>query len=103
MPAAARKLTVQCPDCHAELVVDATTGAILHHRAAKTPPGGGRSFEDLFAELDAGKNRAEQLFEQEKAAMKDRERILEEKFKEAMRRAEDEPDEPPPKRPFELD
>ena len=99
----APRLTLHCPECQAEIVVDASTGAILHHRAAKTPPGGGRSFEDLFAELEAGKDRAEQRFEQEQAAMKDRERILEEKFKEAMRRAEDEADEPPPKRPFELD
>jgi hypothetical protein len=103
MASAARKLTVHCPDCQAELVVDAATGAILHHRAAKAPPGGGRSFDELFAELDAGKDRAEQRFEQEKAAMQDRERILEERFRQAMKRAEDEPDETPPKRPFDLD
>jgi hypothetical protein len=99
----APKLTVHCPGCQAELVVDASTGAILHHRAAKSPAAGGRSFEDLFAELEAGKDRAEQRFEQEQAAMKDRERILEERFREAMRRAEEEPDEKPPKRPFDLD
>jgi hypothetical protein len=99
----AGKLTVRCPECDADLVVDASTGAILHHRAAKVAPGGGRSFEQLFAELDAGKDRAEQRFEQEQAALKDRERLLEERFREALRRAEDEPDENPPKRPFDLD
>jgi hypothetical protein len=98
-----RKLTVHCPDCQAELVVDASTGAILHHRAAKTPPAGGRSFEDLFAELEAGKDRAERRFEQEQAAMKDRDRLLDERFREAVRRAEEDPDEKPPKRPFDLD
>ena len=99
----ADRLTIHCPECHAELVVDPSTGAIVHHRAAKAPPGGGRSFEDLFAELEADKGRAEQRFEQEQAAMKDRERLLEARFREAMRRAEEEPDEKPPKRPFDLD
>ncbi|GMU63828.1 MAG: hypothetical protein AMXMBFR36_01020 [Acidobacteriota bacterium] len=96
------KLTVTCPDCGTELTVDAATGAVLAHRAPKAPPAGGKSFDALFADLDAQKARAEDLFEREKAAFADRDRLLEEKFREAMKRADEEPD-LPPKRPFDLD
>lgn len=91
-----------CPDCGAELVVDAATGTVLAHRTPKAPPAGGKSFDSLLADLDAQKARAEDLFEREKAAFADRDRLLEEKFREAMKRADEEPD-LPPKRPFDLD
>ena len=35
--------------------------------------------------------------------MKDRSRLLDEKFEEALRRAEEEPADVPPPRPFDLD
>ena len=35
--------------------------------------------------------------------MADRERLLEEKFRAALQRAEEEPDDGPPPRPFDLD
>jgi hypothetical protein len=94
---------LRCPDCQSELVVDAATGEILSHKAAKRPPAGGKSFEGLMADLDEQKARAEDLFEKEKAAMKDRDRLLEEKFQEALKRAEEDPDDGPPRRPFDLD
>ena len=100
--AATRKLVVACPDCGSELTIDAETGALLGHRAAKAPLGGGKDFDALFADLDVRKAKAEELFEREKAAFADRDRLLEEKFREAMKRAEEEPD-LPPKRPFDLD
>lgn len=101
--AEAKKFTLVCPDCGSDLVIDAATGAVLSHRAPKRPPAGGRSFEDLLAGIDSGKERAEQLFEREKAAMKDRDRLLEEKFREAMKRAEETPDDERPSRPFDFD
>ena len=98
-----RKLTVRCPDCNSDLVIDATTGQVLSHRRAKQPPAGGKDFDALLKGLDEDKERAEDIFQREVAAMKDRDRLLEEKFREAMRRAEEEPDEGPPLRPFDLD
>jgi hypothetical protein len=98
-----RKLTVKCPDCDSDLVVDASTGAVLSHRKAKQPIAGGKDFDSLLKGLDEEKSRAEDIFQREVAAMKDRDRLLEEKFREAMRRAEEEPDEGPPRRPFDLD
>jgi len=97
-----RKLALTCPDCGSELVVDADTGTVLSHRAPAAPLAGGKDFDSLLAGLDAGKARAEELFEREKAALADKDRLLEEKFKEAMKRAQEEPD-LPPKRPFDLD
>ena len=98
-----RKLTVKCPECGSDLVVDASTGAVLSHRKAKQPIAGGKDFDSLLKGLDEEKSRAEDIFQREVAAMKDRDRLLEEKFREAMRRAEEEPDEGPPRRPFDLD
>ena len=98
-----RKLTVRCPECDSDLIIDAATGQILSHRRAKQPVGGGKDFDTLFQSLDEGKARAEDIFAREVAALKDRDRILEEKFREALRRAEEDPDEGPPPRPFDLD
>jgi hypothetical protein len=98
-----RKLTVRCPECNSDLVVDAATGQILSHRRQKQPIGGGKDFDALFQSLDEEKARAEDTFAREVAALKDRDRILEEKFREALRRAEEDPDEGPPPRPFDLD
>ena len=101
--AAAAKLTVRCPDCGADLTVDAATGEVLMHRKAKHPPAGGKDFDALLKGLDEDRARAEDVFAREVAAFKDRDRLLEEKFREAMKRAEEEPDEGPPPRPFDLD
>lgn len=97
-------LSVTCPDCGSDLVIDVATSEILFHKKRKGPIAGGKDFESLFAEMDSQKARAEKLFEREQAAQKDRSRLMEEKFEEAFRRAseEDDDDKPPP-RPFDLD
>ncbi|MDX1501862.1 MAG: hypothetical protein R3325_05825 [Thermoanaerobaculia bacterium] len=97
-----RKLTVRCPDCSSRLVIDAATGAVLSHRPAERPPAGGRDFDDLFQQMREEKAEAEQVFEREVAAQADRARLLEEKFAEALKRAEENPDERPA-RPFDFD
>ena len=96
------RLAVRCPDCGSDLVIDGATGEILSHRAAKTAPAAGKSLDALFADLDAQKASAEERFEREKAAFADRDRLLDEKFKEAMKRAEEEPD-APVRKPFEFE
>lgn len=98
-----RKLTVTCPDCQGQLIVDAGTGEVLAHRSKKKPPAGGKDLDSLFVEMDEGKKRAEELFERSRAALEDEDRLLEEKFKEALKRAEEDPDEEPPVRPWDLD
>ncbi len=97
------KHTLRCPECSAQLVVDAATGEILFHKKAKAPPGGGKDFDALLQELKEEKSQAEEIFEREVAALKDRDRLLEEKFEEALKKAEEEPEDVPPPRPFDLD
>ena len=82
-------------------MIDAATGAVLHHRPAKVSKEG-KDFDALLADLDASKARAEDVFKQEVSALEDRERLMEEKFREALRRAEEEPDDKPV-RPWDLD
>ena len=93
------KFNVICPCCEATLTVDAQTGALLAHEEKKKVLG---SFEDLKGELSKQKELRDQLFSQEMSSMKDRERLLDEKFKEAMKRAEGEKD-LPYKNPLDLD
>ena len=87
------------------MVVDPETGQILFHKKAEEPLAGGATLESLMEGMEADKSRAEDLFEQEKAALKDRDRLLEEKFQEAMSRASDgsDSDDERPLRPFDLD
>ncbi len=93
------KFNIICPCCEATLVIDAQTGAILSHKEKKKVLG---SFEDLKGELSKQKELREQIFAQEMSSQKDRERILEEKFKEAMKRAGDDKD-VPYKNPLDFD
>lgn len=79
------KFSIICPCCETNLTVDAQTGAILAHVEKKKVTG---SFEDLKGELNKQKDMRDQLFAQEMSSMKDRERLLEEKFQEALKNAD---------------
>ncbi len=94
---------VSCPECGADLTIDLATGQVLFHKAAERQPAGGKDFDELLAGLDESKQRAAAVFEREVSALKDHDRLMEEKFREALRRAEEEPDEEPPLRPWDLD
>lgn len=98
-----RNHTLRCPECNAHLVIDSVTGEILAHRAVEKPLAGGKDFDTLLEDLDRDKAEAEEVFEREVAAMKDRDRLLEEKFEQAMKRAQEEPDDGPLTRPIDLD
>ena len=67
------------------LTVDSLSGAIISHEEKKKILG---SFDELKGELGKQKELRDQLFAQEMTSLKDRERILEEKFQEAMKRAD---------------
>ncbi len=103
MADSSERLTLRCPDCDAHLVVDAATGEVLFHRKAKEPLAGGKDFDSLLNDLDQQKEQAEEIFSREVEAMKDRDRLLADKFDEAMKRAAEDPDDAPPPRPFDLD
>lgn len=85
------KFTVICPCCDATLTLDAKSGAILLTEEKTKKPG---SFEDLKQDLERQKQARENIFAQERLAQKDRERLLEEKFSEALKRADTDADKP---------
>ena len=93
------RYAITCPCCEATLNIDAHTGALISHEEKKKVLG---SFEDLQGELNKKKELREQIFAQEMSSMKDRERILEEKFNEALKRADTSSD-TPFKNPLDLD
>lgn len=85
------RLSVICPCCEAALTIDASTGAIISHAEKKKILG---SFDELKGELGKQKELRDALFSQQMSSIKDRERILEEKFQEAMKRADVDKDKP---------
>lgn len=86
-----QRYTIICPCCEATINIDAQTGAIISHeeKAKHTA-----SFDEMLKGLDKQKQQREQIFAQELGSLKDRERLLEEKFREAMKRAEKDKDKP---------
>lgn len=97
------RFLVTCPDCGGSITVDAATGEVLAHRSAAKKTSPGKDFDTLFAGLGEAKSRAEEVFEQQVNAVRNHERLMEEKFREALKRAEEEKDEGPPKRPWDFE
>lgn len=85
------KFSIHCPCCEATITIDAQTGAILGHEEKKKVLG---SFEDLKGQLSKQAELRDQLFAQEMSSQKDRERLLDEKFKEALKKADTSSDQP---------
>ena len=79
------RFTLVCPCCEATLTIDAHTGSIIEHEEKAKPLA---SFDDMVKGLDKQKQVREQIFAQELNSHKDRDRILEEKFQAAKKRAE---------------
>ena len=88
----AGRLEITCPCCEAKIIVDRTTGTILRHDAKADPKGSG-SIADIMQGLAAKKASSEQLFQREMDSMKDRDRLLDEKLQEAVKRAKEMKDE----------
>jgi hypothetical protein len=93
------KFTLICPCCEATLTIDSQTGALLAHEEKAKPLA---SFDEMVKGLDKQKQMREQIFAQELSSHKDRDRILEEKFQEAMKRADKDKDKPY-RNPLDLD
>ena len=82
----AANFEITCPCCDATLIIDRISGEVLLHKAKERRAGG--SLESMVAGLETQKSEMEKKFDREIASQKDRSRILEEKFREAMERAE---------------
>lgn len=92
-------LEIHCPDCETTIVIDRQTGEILWHKAKERPQK--QSFDSMISELKSQKEEMAKKFEREMENQKDRSRLLEEKFKQAMQRADK--SDKPMKNPLDLD
>ncbi|MBV8516632.1 MAG: 2-nitropropane dioxygenase [Acidobacteria bacterium] len=82
-----KNFEITCPCCEATLVIDRVSGEVLLHKAKETRGPGG-SLESMVAGLETQKTEAAKRFDRQLESQKDRARILEEKFREALQRAE---------------
>lgn len=82
--------------------VDSATGEVLSHRSAQRGKAPSKDFDALLAGLGESKQHAESVFEREMGALEDRDRLMEEKFRKALERAEKEDDGKPPPRPWDF-
>jgi hypothetical protein len=92
------KTAVTCPCCNAQLTVDVKSGEVLWHQPA---PKGNLSLADMVKELETRKRQTAERLERDQAGLKDRQRVLEEKVREAMKHVDK--DGAPLKRPIDLD
>jgi len=93
------RFTLIFPCCDATLTIDSHTGALITHDEKQKPLA---SFDEMVKGLDKQKQVREQIFAQELNSMKDRDRILEEKFQAAIKRADKDKDKPY-RNPLDLD
>jgi uncharacterized Zn finger protein (UPF0148 family) len=82
----AKNFEILCPCCESTIVIDRISGEVLLHKVKERRAGG--SLESMVAGLESQKSEMQKKLDRELAAQKDRGRILDEKFKEAMARAE---------------
>lgn len=82
----AKNFEITCPCCQSTIVIDRISGEVLLHKAKEVKATG--SLESMVAGLETQKSEAAKRFEKQLESQKDRSRILEERFKEAMERAE---------------
>jgi uncharacterized Zn finger protein (UPF0148 family) len=92
-------IEILCPDCDATIVIDRDTGQILWHKAKERSQK--HNFDSMLSELKSQKDEMAKKFDREMESQKDRARLLEEKFKQAMQRADK--SDKPMKNPLDLD
>lgn len=93
---------VVCPCCGARLTIDPEVKAVLSHEA----PAKAQSVTDLKKAVEALKGEAgrrQAQFAQSMQAEKDKGKVLDRKFQEALKKAKDEPPTAPPARDIDLD
>jgi uncharacterized Zn finger protein (UPF0148 family) len=96
----AKNFEITCPCCEATIVVDRISGEVLLHKV-KERKGGSSSLESMVSNLEVQKSEAAKRFQREIDSQKDRARLLEERFKEALERAEK--DDTKPINPMDMD
>lgn len=96
----AKNFEIACPCCETTIVVDRISGEVLFHKVKESRKAA--SLEAMVSNLQTQKTEAEKRFDRQMESQKDRSRILEEKFREALERA-DKSDDKPWVNPMDLD
>ncbi len=97
-----RTFEVVCPCCGARLTIDPEVRAILSHEEPPKAP----TVTDLKKAVEALKGEAgrrQAQFAQSMQAEKEKGKVLDRKFQEALKKAKDEPPTAPPARDIDLD
>ena len=82
----AANFEITCPCCESLIVVDRISGEVLFHKEKERKISG--SLESMVQGLEAQKSEAAKRFDKQIESQKDRARLLEEKFQEALKRAD---------------
>jgi len=81
-------ISIQCPCCKAELVVDMATRSVLHHAPHAVAP---MDFAAELNRLQAAPAEREKAFQRSLEAQRGREASMDRKFDELLRRAKESP------------
>jgi hypothetical protein len=93
---------VRCPCCEATLQIDPELKAVISYSEHKKPP----AIEDIGAavqKLKGEEARRDEVFQKSFAQHKSHQQVLDRKFDELLKQAKENPDAPPPKKPFDFD
>lgn len=82
----AANFEIVCPCCESLIVVDRITGEVLFHKEKEKKISG--SLESMVSSLETQKSETAKRFDKQLESQKDRARLLEEKFQEALKRAD---------------
>ena len=96
----ADRVQVVCPCCETKLTVESATGEILAEERPKRNVN--RSFDQAMSQVKGSSQRREEAFEKALDRTKRMDDLLEKKFEEARKKADDDPSKKPPS-PFDAD
>ncbi len=91
-------IDVKCPCCESKLKVDIKTGEVIWEEKKPKPD---VSLSDMVKSLDAQKKEQQSLFKKHTQTQKERDRLLEERFKESAKKVDRNVEKP--LRDFDLD
>jgi uncharacterized Zn finger protein (UPF0148 family) len=80
-----QNIEVYCPCCDALLVISRETGQVLSHKQKTVRRD--VSFEEMVSHVHSSKSELEKRFQKEMESQKDRQKLLDEKFRAAVERA----------------
>jgi hypothetical protein len=95
-------LTVECPCCRAELHIDPATSAVIRHKEAERPKLMA-DMETAVSHYQGAAGRREDAFKKSVEEHRVHSDVLNRKFDEMLKLANENPDEPPPKRDIDWD